>query len=255
MSLPDIPLVVPDGYILSDEQQQLISDCGFTVIADASELSSYLYFDQDKLSYCQDKSSITVDFCAGKARHRREFGGGELITRAANSKQYHTVWDFTAGLGRDAFVLASAGMRVALFERHPVVYALLRDGLQRASCDPDIAETVARMSLFGSDVLQNQEQLDTLSRPQIIYLDPMYPPAQKSAAVKKEMACFHTLVGPQEHESEDLLSLALSFASKRVVVKRPRLAQTLTSRKPDYNYSGKSTRFDVYVPDHPKKDD
>ena len=254
MSLPDIPIVVPDDCVLSNEQQQLISGCAFVVTAEVSDLSSYLCFDQDKLSYCQDKSSITVDFCAGKARHRREFGGGELISRAVNSKQYHTVWDFTAGLGRDAFVLASAGMQVTLFERHPVVYALLRDGLQRASADSEIAEISARMSLLNWDVLASENQLHELPRPQIVYLDPMYPPAQKSAAVKKEMACFHTLVGQQEHESEVLLSLALSLASKRVVVKRPRLAQTLTVRKPDYQYSGKSTRFDVYMPDYPEKD-
>ena len=255
MSFPDIPVVVPENDFLSNEQQQLIRDCSFPVTTKIPDTQSYLYFDQDKLSYCQNKSSITVDFIAGKARHRREFGGAELITRAVNSKEYRTVWDFTAGLGRDAFVLASSGMQVTLFERHPVVYALLRDGLQRANFDADTASIATKISLFNWDVLLNENQLRTLPRPQIVYLDPMYPPAQKSAAVKKEMACFHTLVGQQEHESEALLSLALSLARKRVVVKRPRLAQTLTNRKPDYGYTGKSTRFDVYVPDHPEKGD
>ncbi len=252
--LSGVPLVIPQDYILSDEQQQLLYSCSFPVITQPVATQPYLYFDQDKLSFCQDKSSISVDFTAGRARHRKEFGGAELITRAAHSKQYHTVWDFTAGLGRDAFVLASAGMQVTLFERHPVVYALLRDGLQRAGHDPDIAPIIAKMSLYDWDVLLNEDKLRELPRPQIVYLDPMYPPAQKSAAVKKEMACFHTLVGQQEHESKTLLSLALSLASKRVVVKRPRLAQTLTNRKPDYHYSGKSTRFDVYIPDHPEKE-
>ena len=40
-----------------------------------------------------------------------------------------TVVDATAGLRRDAFVLASLGCKVTLIERSPVVAALLQDGL------------------------------------------------------------------------------------------------------------------------------
>lgn len=46
--------------------------------------------------------------------------------------------DATAGLGRDAFVLAALGCRVRMVERHPVVAALLDDGLQRGYQDPEI---------------------------------------------------------------------------------------------------------------------
>ncbi|MGL9773657.1 MAG: class I SAM-dependent methyltransferase [Sodalis sp. (in: enterobacteria)] len=41
------------------------------------------------------------------------------------------VVDATAGLGRDAFVLACLGCRVQMFERHPVMAALLKNGLRR----------------------------------------------------------------------------------------------------------------------------
>ena len=42
------------------------------------------------------------------------------------------VLDLTAGLGRDGFVLASLGASVSMLERHPIVFALLDDGLARA---------------------------------------------------------------------------------------------------------------------------
>ena len=42
------------------------------------------------------------------------------------------VIDCTAGLGRDAFVLASLGCRVVMLERVTVVHALLNDGLAQA---------------------------------------------------------------------------------------------------------------------------
>ena len=59
------------------------------------------------------------------------------------------------------------------------------------------------------------------------------------------MAFFHELVGTAQNDTA-LLDAALATATARVVVKRPRLGDFLCGRKPDYQYTGKSTRFDVY---------
>ena len=48
-----------------------------------------------------------------------------------------------------------------------------------------------------------------------------------------------------------LLTAARAVAKKRVVVKRPRLGDFLAQAEPAYQYAGKSTRFDVYLPDAP----
>ena len=87
---------------------------------------------------------VFVDFVAGAMAHRRKFGGGrgEAIAKAVGIKgaELPSVIDATAGLGRDAFVLASIGCQVRLVERHPVVYLLLQDGLNRAYQDVEIGE-------------------------------------------------------------------------------------------------------------------
>ena len=56
----------------------------------------------------------------------------KLLPKAVGIKgsELPSVIDATAGLGRDAFVLASIGCQVRLVERHPVVYLLLQDGLK-----------------------------------------------------------------------------------------------------------------------------
>ncbi len=58
---------------------------------------------------------LSVDFVAGKAAHRRRFGGGrgQLVAKACGLSKGVTpcIVDATAGLGRDAFVLASLGAR------------------------------------------------------------------------------------------------------------------------------------------------
>lgn len=86
--------------------------------------------------------AIYVDWVSGAVAHRRKFGGGkgQAIAKAAglNKGVTPTVLDGTAGLGRDAFVLASLGCKVQMVERHPVVAALLDDGLMRAKLDAEI---------------------------------------------------------------------------------------------------------------------
>lgn len=91
---------------------------------------------------------IRVDFAGGTMAHRRRFGGGrgEAVAKAAGIKKSYlpSVVDATAGLGRDAFVLASLGCHVRMIERHPVVAALLDDGLQRAYRDSEIGDGCRR---------------------------------------------------------------------------------------------------------------
>ncbi len=98
------------------------------------------------------------------------------------------VVDATAGLGRDAFVLASVGCRVRMLERNPVVAALLDDGgAWLCGCGN-------RRLVTGTFAVDSRLQSDGAERyhprPQVVYLDPMFPHKQKSALVKKRCACF-----------------------------------------------------------------
>jgi 16S rRNA (guanine1516-N2)-methyltransferase len=191
---------------------------------------------------------LIVEFLEGKAAHRLRFGGGrgQSIARACGLKGGFTptILDLTAGLGRDAFVLASLGCCVTMVERNPVIAALLADGIKRAEQDSEIGAWVKeRLSLVhasASDFLSGaQKTFD------VIYLDPMFPDRSKTASVKKEMQVFHDIVG-NDPDSEELLKISLRHAGRRVVVKRPRLAPTIDGHKAPACIEGKSTRFDLY---------
>lgn len=201
--------------------------------------------------------AIFVDLAGGAVAHRRKFGGGkgQAIAKAAglNKGSTPTVLDGTAGLGRDAFVLASLGCKVQMVERHPVVAALLDDGLERAKQDAEIGGWVTeRMSLIHASSLNALSDLASdpqFSQPDVVYLDPMYPHPEnkkKSALVKKEMRVFQSLVGA-DLDADGLLEPALALASKRVVVKRPDYANWLNEKKPTMAIETKKNRFDVYV--------
>ena len=195
---------------------------------------------------------LAVDFTAGRAAHRRRFGGGrgQLIARACGFTQGVTpaVVDATAGLGRDAFVLASLGARVLMMERVAAIFALLEDGLARALADAETAEIAMRMQLVHGDAARDLEARVAESgfAPQVIHLDPMFPHREKSALVKKEMRLFRTLAG-DDADAPRLLEAALDVATHRVVVKRPRKAPPIEGPAPRHVIEGKTSRYDLYV--------
>ncbi|MGJ8515797.1 class I SAM-dependent methyltransferase [Carnimonas bestiolae] len=195
---------------------------------------------------------LHVDFVGGKAGHRRRFGGGrgQLIARACGFKAGVTpsVIDATAGLGRDAFVLASLGARVVMIERVPEIAALLEDGLVRAMAHPDVREIAARMSLQHGDASAQLAQLvaDSGVAPQVVHLDPMFPHREKSALVKKEMRLFRELAGSDD-DAPRLLEAALEVATHRVVVKRPKGAPPIQGPAPQHTVEEKNSRYDLYV--------
>lgn len=228
--------------------RQHLAECGVEVMEGLPESGVYLLADEQGLALAKagEKGVVRVDFVHGSAQHRRLYGGGELLGKAVNHRSQPRVWDGTGGLGRDAFVLASLGLTVTVSERHPVVAALLADGLRRAREDAAVAAIAERIAFFPGEM---QALLPAQTAPEVVYLDPMYPQRQKSAAVKKEMAYFHELVGAATAADEALLlQTARRHATKRVVVKRPQGGAVLAGAAPAFQYQGKSTRFDVYLP-------
>jgi 16S rRNA (guanine1516-N2)-methyltransferase len=210
--------------------------------------------EKDSKKPAKNTLSISIDFAAGKTQYRRLHGGGkgQDIAKAIGLHKMSApdVLDLTAGMGRDAFVLASLGANITMVERNPVVHALLKDALDRASLsnDAEIQDILKHLKLEHRNAIEVLNDLTQKELPDVIYLDPMFPSRTKKAQVKKEMQFFHDIVG-DDQDSEALLLLALSKAKKRIVVKRPRLAEKITEVvQPAFEINGKSTRYDVYLP-------
>ena len=195
-------------------------------------------------------NAIFIDFIEGKNAHRRQFGGGrgQPLAKAIGLKKgaTPTIIDATAGFARDAFVLANLGCQITLIERNPIIATLIEDALLRAANDDDIANVIQRMSLINHDAVEYLTNLEQQNRPEVIYMDPMYPSREKSALVKKDMRLLHQLAGP-DTDSEQLLETARNTALKRVVVKRPKSAPFVGDQKPATSIESKNTRYDIYL--------
>lgn len=214
--------------------------------------------------------AIHVDFISGDLAHRQKYGGGrgQSIAKAIGLKQGTpppTVLDATAGLAKDAFVLACLGCPMTLLERSPVIVELINDAIERAKEDEHFKtvlesgfKVINQSSIEYLTTLSNKAKA-TLSDvthpevfypdviyPDVIYLDPMYPDRKKSASVKKNMQLLQKLLGKDE-DTKELLDVALKAAKKRVVVKRPKGADQLSEVEPTYSVESKKTRYDVYI--------
>lgn len=194
------------------------------------------------------QDTLVCDFVGGSVRHRFRFGGGrgQALPKAVGMKGGTTpsVVDATAGLGRDAFLLASLGADVTLIERSPEMHHLLEVGMSRAQeAGGDVAEVIARMTLLRGDA---KDLLPALS-PDVVLVDPMHPPRKGSALVKKEMILIRGIVGTDE-DAVALMEVALATARNRVVLKWPKGAAPMAGIRPaSHQITGKTTRYDVFM--------
>lgn len=200
---------------------------------------------------------LCVDFLAGASGWRlRDLGRSDLLPRAVGLKSARpprTLLDATAGLGHDAASLALLGLEVTALEVSPVVFALLQDGLARASASgQELGRRLAQRLTPRCAEARAFLRLSAAERgitPDVVYLDPMFPDKRKAARSRKEMQHLQALLPPPSAaELSELMTLALGAAAQRVVVKRPLHAPEIVGNPPpSHSHKGKSVRFDVYL--------
>ena len=252
MPRTDLPIaLLIEPTAMTRRAEMLAQSLALPVVEEKDKASLLLRLTAHHLELCKPgdpelPGSLWVDFTKPSFRRRYCQPGRELLVQAARirKKPNLLVIDATAGLGRDGFLLAAAGFQVLMFERNPVVAALLRDGLERAAAFPQTAAIARRIELIAGDVQACLQGGDETA--DVIYLDPMFPARIKSAKVKQDLQLLQQLEGC-DVDGQELLQLALHLQPRKIVVKRPLNGQPLTAVAPAYALKGKSVRFDVYV--------
>ena len=191
---------------------------------------------------------LKCDFLQGTIRHRLRFGGGrgQHLPKAVGLKggRSPTIIDATAGLGRDAFLLASLGSQVTLIERSDIIHELLADGMEAArQAGGQHKDIIERMTLIHGDSIELLPRMHA----DVVLVDPMHPPRKKSALVKAEMRAIRDIVGFDE-DQRLLVETALAMTAKRVVLKWPAKAAPLAGLRPaSHQIIGKSIRYDIFM--------
>lgn len=274
-----IPIVLKaDGDCVYAEA--LAAHLKTTLLHTTPDAPVWLSVDAAGLSLTDGDQAMRGDFTKLQKRLQYHNLTHELLVKATKVKGRENlrVIDATAGMGEDSLLLAAAGCEVTLYEQDPVIAALLQDTMRRALEEAALHEIVMRMQLVegdsighlrrlgeaatGSDVQEGDvghdcstltasaaatSDADTaLKRPDVIYLDPMFPERQKSGLVKKKFQLIHYLEAPAENE-EALMQAAIDARPFKIVVKRPAKGPYLAGLKPSYSLEGKAIRYDCYV--------
>ena len=248
-----------------------------TLLHTTPDAPVWLSVDATGLSLTDGDQAMRGDFTKLQKRLQYHNLTHEFLVKATKVKGRENlrVIDATAGMGEDSLLLAAAGCEVTLFEQDPVIAALLQDTMRRALEEATLHEIVMHMQLVegdsighlrrlgeaatGSDVQEGDVGHDcptltasaatktgsdeALKRPDVIYLDPMFPERQKSGLVKKKFQLIHYLEAPAENE-EALMQAALAARPFKIVVKRPAKGPYLAGLKPSSSLDGKAIRYD-----------
>lgn len=205
-----------------------------TVLFDAKGVSLNGY----GLTYQGDFEGMLHRVSDGRLAH-------EMLVRAAKTTETDLKGiDATAGMGEDAFLLASYGYDMTLYEQNPVVAVLLKDALRRAKKHPQLKEIAGRMKLVeGNSVEELKTRVDAVD---LIYLDPMFPGRQKSGLINKKLQLIQKLEPPCSDEVE-LFETAIAANPSKIIVKRPLKSPFLAGKNPTYELKGKAIRYDCYA--------
>ena len=189
---------------------------------------------------------LQLDFAAGRQGYRLGHAGHQregLIRAFGRLPRDGHVLDASAGLGRDTLLLAAHGFRVTAWERHPVVYHLLADALERAAASPELAPIIGRITLHEGKADPAHLAVPAMAA----VFDPMFPERAKRAAVKKDMQLMQALMPEAaDPDAEQTLATLRQNVERRVIVKRPLHAPALGPDSPQASIKGKSVRFDLY---------
>lgn len=220
--------------------------------ADLKQEDIYFFFrfTRSGLELCESGNSTAkptkIDFDDPRLLQRANDGIKQqnlIKSLGLKKKPNPKVMDAMAGLGTDAFLMASAGCHVQMIERSALIHALLKDGLDRLT---ESSGAIAHKLVLGASSREFLDVSIESSDIDIVYLDPMYAQEKRKSKAKRDMSRLHALLGTENNERE-LLAHACSIAHRRVVVKRPKHAPDFAGKAADISFKGSSARFDVYL--------
>lgn len=161
----------------------------------------------------------------------------DLLAKACSLSKGKKILDLTMGLANDSLKLIYFGAHVTAVEKQPMIFALVRDALDRF-------EQALELQLVAADVLTQSASF--FKDFDVFYMDPMFHLEKRTALPKKKMQFLADIIGKNTDEEFSAVFKVLQNYKKRIVIKRHPDAPHFLSLKPKNIYAGKKIRFEVF---------
>ncbi len=243
-----IPALFFSSNDLKSYAEELAQKLGASITTDQDILSKpHLELAESGLSFfhpdARSTNKFRIDFESGSMGWRLKRANHEKLIKKALGKSDHPlkILDCTAGMLQDSMLFLSLGHEVTAVEQSKILFALLEDGIKRNN----------KQSLFKNLHLERADACSFAREANaydVIYFDPMYPPTKKSALSSGQLEYIAKILEIESiinNSQEDFEVLQL-MPVKKLIVKRPIKANAFADGI-NYQVSGKTTRFDVYI--------
>ena len=207
----------------------------------------HLKLSEDGLSFfhpeARSKNKFQIDFNSGSTGWRIKRADHEKLIKKALGKSDRSlnILDCTAGMLQDTLLFLSLGHQVTALEQSKILFHLLQDGISRSE-DQNIFIKLDLIHANACSYAAHAKNFD------VIYFDPMYPPSKKNALSSGQLEYISKILEVESLENnptKDFEVLQL-IPARKMVVKRPIKAEPF-SLQTNYQVSGKTTRFDIYI--------
>lgn len=206
-----------------EELQQQLNDSSYTQIPDAEVTFSF----QDGVLRLDSKlfPKVYCDFLSERylKEVKQSFGRSEgvfsFLRPIANHKKI-SICDLTVGMGKDLFKFVLSGHDVTGFERNPIFYHMVLNGIDRfsESSKKEELQKLFKVEAFKVNLKYGESQSIT-GEYDLCYFDPMFDDQSKKAAPKKGMQALKELAPSSKVDDKIETIRACLLKSKNVVYK------------------------------------
>ena len=189
-----------------------------------------------------DNLTVEIDFIKQiESLRGKNINSENLIKALGKLSDNSVIYDLTAGLGRDALILALKGYRVVMLEKQPMLQQMLENALKQLK-NSEYKDIASRLELVKGDSKFYLKELPK-KEGQVFYFDPMFPKRSKSAKVKKDLQILQKICTIDD-DIEELLNMAKQKG--KTILKRPKTAFVLDKIKPHHIIAGSKVNFLVF---------
>ncbi len=210
-------------YPLWGELKKQIETSKYLVESDVESCLSY----EDGILKLSSKKfpNVYCDFLSEKylKEVRQSFGRSEGVfsfLRPISKTEKIKICDLTVGMGKDLFKFVLAGHDVVGYERNPVFYHLVLNGIERfkASKKAEELKRLFKVEEFKVNLILGEADSEGVKY-DLSYFDPMFSDESKKAAPKKGMQALKVLSASSLEEEKILTIQSWKENSKHFVYK------------------------------------